>query len=1174
MAKNDFYKNFERFENVYRDFTSSTKRGAQDLSVLAPISFIQAVGKDNTTTFYVNLINTLFPLAVGGFNPAEELWNKIEKLATFSPNDTAPNADAAKQIVANCMRVYHYNGDPKNVGELERKIKDFYVGVREKSGPRPSAYSIHDTDPQPTTKGAPAPAETAAPHKKGLLRDCVPADSPPSSKLTMVLVDTPIIDMKLRGAEKVDAFLNYSPSILMSQCVPYLSAQFILNRKNSLDSSGPKQTVSMGQLKFLLGPDEINNDSSATSLMYNSSILRQVESLPTQQIQTSADRDERLRVEKDKKAAAAGDLPGQKPGQPLPPKAAARVVVLKQSGAGNAGTTTVPTAQTVTKDFIAGMELFTMPQTLINMDYDGSTIKKFQPTLNPTLPFGVITNLSVNVAGSVGVISFKSAKLTLRIFDRSRLSEIADFMNPKLYQSATIWLTYGWRAPRQVPNVDENPYLTFINENMMTREAYGIKGSSMSIEDSGTVTVTLDLFTKGASELINVSSSGAGLAFENAREKMEQDMAELKDILGELGIKSYNIGGADVRGSIIINAANNGTFPDIDYKTYNEEYTALSSALSECNNERATRAKELIAATMLRTKGSSQTKAQLDLDAAAKTAAEQRFTRLSKFVKQDLFSFFQGKFDKDINPHFKPSEHPLAKLAVAAAPKTFGKPGSVNAQENPDFNSFGKISFGRLFFNYFLDAAANASGVIDEFQVIFYSLNSRAGQVASINIAEFPIDIDLLRKAYAKLVQDQKGETMTILNFLKIVRSSQFEDIRHRAFGFYDFFTYEKDVLVSDKSKAKDFQKTMIENFSNGGSFMQPTIDFFVETGYMKVDPNGKSVPDQDTDLLRQFEKISVETTNNSPSRTTKRIMRIHVYDRAATPHHTTATIMKQADGKQLVSADITAFKSQIENAVRVNEAKLSDARAKVKQAEDTVATAKKKKDTSGNAESALAAARADENSIKTNNEKLTSQLTAAKDVEQIRKFVEDDTSGSPKTKFEVFDLENATFSTVKKKISEFTPTILIGSNGTAVKNISYTTGQDALLSTIMILRNNTNSTSVTNPNGSSGAGLPLRVIPGQLSLTTLGCPLVDYMQQYFVDLGTGTTVDNLYNITGLTHNISPGNFQTEIKLTFSDAYGQYESPQDFSKQISAMTKQVTDQKTTKPVQVPGAKKR
>jgi hypothetical protein len=81
-------------------------------------------------------------------------------------------------------------------------------------------------------------------------------------------------------------------------------------------------------------------------------------------------------------------------------------------------------------------------------------------------------------------------------------------------------------------------------------------------------------------------------------------------------------------------------------------------------------------------------------------------------------------------------------------------------------------------------------------------------------------------------------------------------------------------------------------------------------------------------------------------------------------------------------------------------------------------------------------------------------------------------------------------------------------------------------------------------------------------------------MQQYFVDLGTGTTVDNLYNITGLTHNISPGNFQTEIKLTFSDAYGQYESPQDFSKQISAMTKQVTDQKTTKPVQVPGAKKR
>ena len=335
----------------------------------------------------------------------------------------------------------------------------------------------------------------------------------------------------------------------------------------------------------------------------------------------------------------------------------------------------------------------------------------------------------------------------------------------------------------------------------------------------------------------------------------------------------------------------------------------------------------------------------------------------------------------------------------------------------------------------------------------------------------------------------------------------------------------------------------MIENFGKGGSFTQPTLDFFVETGYMKRGENSL-VQSKDLDLLRQFEKLSVETSSRVTDRSTTRIMRIHVYDRAATPHHTTSTIMSQADGK-FVSIDTTAFKSQVENAQKVNAEKLKKARADLEEEKKKKATPEVIKAAQDNVDNVQA-------------ESLTQQLTDAKEPDDVRKSLETDGSGGSKTKFEVFDFGNPpSFAAVKKKISEFTPTILIGSNGTAVKNVSYNTGQDALLSTVMLLRNNTNATSVTNPDGSSGAGLPLRVIPGQLSLTTLGCPLVDYMQQYFVDLGTGTTVDNLYNITGLTHNISPGNYQTEIKLTFYDAYGQYESPKNFVDQVKAMTEQV-----------------
>jgi hypothetical protein len=65
-------------------------------------------------------------------------------------------------------------------------------------------------------------------------------------------------------------------------------------------------------------------------------------------------------------------------------------------------------------------------------------------------------------------------------------------------------------------------------------------------------------------------------------------------------------------------------------------------------------------------------------------------------------------------------------------------------------------------------------------------------------------------------------------------------------------------------------------------------------------------------------------------------------------------------------------------------------------------------------------------------------------------------------------------------------------------------------------------------------------------------------MQQFFVDLGTGTTIDNLYNVVGLTHTIAPGNFTTEIKFGFYDSYGKYEGASSFSKSIIATMKKLS----------------
>jgi len=93
-----------------------------------------------------------------------------------------------------------------------------------------------------------------------------------------------------------------------------------------------------------------------------------------------------------------------------------------------------------------------------------------------------------------------------------------------------------------------------------------------------------------------------------------------------------------------------------------------------------------------------------------------------------------------------------------------------------------------------------------------------------------------------------------------------------------------------------------------------------------------------------------------------------------------------------------------------------------------------------------------------------------------------------------------------------------------------------------------------TTAQGSRDSGLPLQTAPTSLSLTTLGCPVISYGQYFFVDFGTGTTVDNQYVVSGISHTISQGKFETKLKCTQVDAFGKYISTfQSIEKSLAAM---------------------
>lgn len=128
----------------------------------------------------------------------------------------------------------------------------------------------------------------------------------------------------------------------------------------------------------------------------------------------------------------------------------------------------------------------------------------------------------------------------------------------------------------------------------------------------------------------------------------------------------------------------------------------------------------------------------------------------------------------------------------------------------------------------------------------------------------------------------------------------------------------------------------------------------------------------------------------------------------------------------------------------------------------------------------------------------------------------------------------------LKEFLRRTMPYVIYGAAGTAIKSANLTSIQDAALSTVNMLRSY--QQTQLEPNGEQPGGLPLQIIPTELSVTAYGCPLIDFAQQFFIDFQTGTSVDNIYGVVGISHRIAPGEFSSEFRMAPLDAYGTYRS--------------------------------
>lgn len=868
-----------------------------------------------------------------------------------------------------------------------------------------------------------------------------------SRPMSICQVRNGFISPATRDASKVETFLNFMPPTMLAQCIPYMELEFVFDRPFSSDNT--LSTPSL--LKFLMGGAEVVKDeNNPNTVMYRSAYGTTGEVTP-----------------------ASGEEPEK-------------------------DNRRVQTS--------AGMEIFTSPQTLINLDPVANQLR-YVPVLDPMRPFMTLENVTIDIKGTTGVMCHKTAQVAIKLHDKSRLSELADMIQPAAYGRATVWLTYGWRFPAGSADVS-GTYAEFINNNMLMKEAFGIVNSSFTFEQNGQVSLTLGLFTKNAAELrkATLQDDARFLKLKREQEKLSEEIARIQRVhnLQPPGGESK-----EVRPYVVLGSAAGGMYPDLDG---NEVGAAIDQLVRALRRAPA------------KPKGAQQAPPHISNDQI-------------KNLEEKLRTYYQGP-KKSRNPkvfYFKKQYEAIAEKvikekweALSSTPDPFivdtpakndrllvedmGYSKGIKYPYLDQISSYNSskmiqgakniqgiqkktISFGKLFSVFMVPSLLNLE-TVEECQIYFYNFNDLACLAAGTNISEFAIDLPEFLLRYKETIANNASTNMTVEHFIQLAVNAQVRDLRAIPYGF----RHEKGLLtpwgdkdhpqtaIAEKQEANFGSLAMAFNAGRGG-FQQPEIEVLLEVSFKKLSSTGGT-----GDLLKKYHDS--DAIKKPYGATTDRILKIHIYDKGTNPYRKATNFLKTRDGTKFIEM-YDSFDPYLKN----------------QQAELDLSSMTK--ETQNSAES---------------DTKVESQITDLQNNGRIQAEYITTTGGK------------GDWEKVKRHVSKMIPTLIPGANGSAIMDVSMATNSDPKLASVQMIGMGKSDSVTATPKGSGPGNLPLRVIPAQLSMRTMGMPIVGFTQMFFVDMNTGTSIDNVYGVSGITHTFSPGKFETNLTFAFYDSYGRYES--------------------------------
>lgn len=732
------------------------------------------------------------------------------------------------------------------------------------------------------------------------------------------------------------------------------------------------------------------------------------------------------------------------------------------------------------------MDVFTMPQTMVNTNNYTEKIKK---GYNPFAPFMSVDGFSTTQSGFIndgaqtlpgqGAALNTAQSLRVRLHDKRRLEDVSMLVKPDSsggYGGTKIAVTFGWSHPDgrkygRSSSADPGPLFGDVLDASRQTQVFNVTNSRVTFLDGNEAQLDIDLQPAGTKSVF-IDNKIASAQTDSTLEvgKAIESLVDFHSFSGATVSKKLSTK------SFIKNLKKGGGGPP-----------GLKKDLDEFKKQI----------------GKSKNKSYKDLSAIFKKVfTDESYVEFEEIaLKSNPVSTTEDllrEVCRGVDPFLRPvfANNPRSNKMRSLKLEAFEKYKNKDSSDMPKINNW--VSFGKVL-TFFLSKALTTIDV-SETQIVFYPFNHSAGAIYDYNIAQFPISTNELIKDVREFVK--ANGNVPINQFIKFLINEYLKD---------ETFSKSECFGLVGAKKSADRLKRLNKIYGREGAISSPRLSrpsIRIETSMHMA---------RDTFSEKQNEKSGTNSTG--------KILRIEIFDAQMTANPFLAEL-EDLKGIGAIQKLVRSSKTEdqnmgVTNQYRPNHQKLFNSQMQVFEkklvsASDTTIDKLHKNINDG---------------IKEKN-KERKKKNKLKEVSKsdIKKLFDE---------YVVLDIGNAPgrdVATLKQFLRNESKAlcqgiIIHGIEGTSISDMTVQTSEDSDLSNILLEDTRTEEQKAAQ----SDKGIervPFIAKPTEIDVTCLGNPFLSNGQEYYVDLGTDTTLDSMYTLTELTHDIEPGKFESKFKLT------------------------------------------